>query len=127
MAQAVEASEDRVQRSSDEVFGTMRAALEQSERNNRIVAERNVQLSERLIALESRNRELEATRQAEKMASDERIAALNEKVEVMMTRLSKLERNYSGHTHSHNFCCPHRPGINCSQTMSETSKPKEKV
>jgi hypothetical protein len=119
-----EAAEDRVQEQGDKVFTEMRDALMESIANNRLADERNTQLSARLIALENSNQTLAANRQAERIASDARITALNEKLETVITRLSQLEANYSTHTHNHSFCCIHN-GKNCSQTVWKTTGPKD--
>ena len=59
MAQVVEGAENRVQHAQDEVIQRLRAALEQSEANNRLVSEQNVRLNERNIQLEQKNTQLE--------------------------------------------------------------------
>lgn len=106
IAQVVEGAENRAQHAQDEVVQTLRAALEQSEANNRLLSEQCAKLGERVSLLEQTRAQDEKVNQAKQQASEEQFNALKKTVDVLLQRFSKseeeaaaLKKRYDDHVH----------------------------
>lgn len=118
--QAAQAADVRVQQATDETFRRMQEALNQSDSNNRALAERLCQAMERIESLAKKVEDLESLRRTEKTASEEHINALEirlkaneETVQILKSNLDKAKANFAGHQHvdgytgsSHVTCAP---------------------
>ena len=93
-------------------------------------------MHERLNAAEQRNKELEMLRQAEKQASDERITALQQRVDALSVQLQKIEaqcdvaqKRFEQHTHNFTYTYfhpPHCPSWEMVSSSGSTGGPNKK-
>lgn len=104
---ATQASDERIAEEGNKTTAKFCEMMEAIQASMKSTAEEIHSLRERLEASEQRNKELEAARQAEKKASDdrqqaaiERITSLNETVSKLSKKLDHLENNFAAHYHN---------------------------
>jgi hypothetical protein len=94
MERAVEVAEGRVQQATNEVFSKMQTALNQSEINNRTLAERNASLNGENLALNQHIHELTLAKEAQVKALEEQNKAILIQFKELQDKMSKLEQNF---------------------------------
>lgn len=90
MAQARQAANNRVQRSTDEMFSTLGEALIESENNNQTLSEQNVQLTIKVNDLKNNFEEAKRIHKEEIQALKDQNKALNERVDDLNERMNDL-------------------------------------
>lgn len=104
--QTTQAAEARVQQVTDETFKHMQQALNHSEENNRMLAERLSQAINRIDQLQKRVEIEESLRRQEKAAFEARINALEIRLKtnedasrILRTNLDQAKFSYENHSH----------------------------